>query len=71
MAKSSHSFDYDGFDGPSTTSSDPYAQLGLALRYFTPFKAYAELGVDCSCIFLLKHYVLGLTPRLCVGYKLY
>jgi hypothetical protein len=66
-----HSFDYDGFAGPTTDSYDPYAQAGIALQAFLPFKLYGEIGADCACVFLLNHYALGIAPRFSVGYQLY
>jgi hypothetical protein len=71
IAQSKHGFDYDGFEGPSTKSSDPYGEFGLALQYYTPIKIYVELGAELDYIFLLGHYAFGLTPRLSVGYKIF
>jgi len=71
ISRSHHAFDYDGFDGPTIDSTDPYARFGLALQYFTPIKLYGELGADFTDILLLHHYAMGITPRACIGYKLY
>jgi hypothetical protein len=71
LARSYHSFDYEGFSGPETTSYDPFARVGVALQAFLPCKLYGELGLDVSCLFLLNHTALGLTPKLCVGYQIF
>lgn len=71
LAKSIHSFDYDGFSGPDTISYDPYAGVGVALQAFLPCKVYGELGMDVSWLFLLGHNAISLTPKLCVGYQIF
>jgi|GEM_PF-2524452 len=71
ISKSRHVFDYDGFDGPTIDSSDPYMRFGLALQYFTAVRLYGEVGADLTDIFLLSHYAMGITPRACIGFKLY
>jgi hypothetical protein len=71
LAVSYHSFDYEGFQGPTATSADPCATLGLALQAFLPSKFYGEIGLDGVGVFLLNHYALGLMPRISVGYQLY
>jgi hypothetical protein len=71
LAWSYHSFDYEGFAGPTAWSFDPYANAGLALQAFLPIKLYGEIAVDFSDIFLIGHNLLGVTPKLCVGYQLY
>jgi hypothetical protein len=71
FARSYHSFEYDDYAGPTATSYDPYAQAGLALQAFLPNKLFGEIGADCSCVFFLDHYSLGITPRISVGYQIY
>jgi len=71
FAWSWHSFDYEGFAGPTTESYDPFMRVGLALQAFLPFKLYGEIGADWSCLSLLDHLAGGITPRLTVGYQLY
>jgi hypothetical protein len=71
LAYSEHSFDYDGFPGPSTKSRDPFARVGASAQYFTPIKLYAELGADWSCIFLKGHLAGGVTPSFRIGYQLF
>ena len=71
LSRSTHNFDYAGFAGPSTISSDPFIRAGFALQAFLPWKLYGEIGVDWSWIFLLNHHAVGLTPKLCVGYQIF
>jgi hypothetical protein len=71
LSFSKHSFDYEGFAGPTTTSADPFAEAGIALQVFTPIKLYVEVGADWSCIFLKGHQSGGITPEVRVGYQLY
>ena len=71
LAWSRHGFDYEGSGGPTASSYDPFAQGGLAFQAFLPYKLYGEIGVDCSCIFLIGNYALGITPRLGLGYQIY
>jgi len=66
-----HDFDYQGYAGPTATSYDPFARGGLALQAFLPWKLFGEIGADCSCIFLLDHYAIGIAPGLRVGYQLF
>ncbi|MGO8692096.1 MAG: hypothetical protein ACLQMF_00350 [Rectinemataceae bacterium] len=71
LAWSYHSFDYEGSTGPTASSYDPFAQAGIALQAFLPSKLYGEIGVDCTCIFLIGNYALGIAPRLGIGYQIF
>lgn len=71
VSLSSHAFEYDGFSGPTTTSSDAFVRAGLALQAFLPWKVYGEIGVDFTSIFLLDHTASSFSPKLCVGYQLF
>lgn len=70
-AWSYHSFDYEGFQGPTTDSWDPCAQAGMALQLFLPSKVYFELGADWSTVLFIDGPVGGISPRLSFGYQLY
>jgi hypothetical protein len=71
VAWSYHSFDYENYKGPATSSWDPFARLGLAVQVFLPSKFYGEIGADCTGFFLLNHFVFGITPRVSVGYQFF
>jgi len=71
ISHSTHSFDYAGLEGPSVTSDDPFARLGVAVQVFFPWKFYGEAGIDTTGIFLIDHLGFGLTPRIAVGYQLF
>ncbi|HUX41776.1 MAG TPA: hypothetical protein VMV83_11470 [Rectinemataceae bacterium] len=71
VSMSYHSFDYQNYAGPTTTSYDPFARAGIALQAYVSWKLYCEIGADCSCIFLLDHNAIGITPTIGLGYQLF
>ncbi len=71
LSFSRHGFDYDGFQGPQTTSTDPFAAAGLSLQYFTSIKLFGELGADWSTVLLKGHSAGGISPSLRIGYQIF
>jgi hypothetical protein len=71
LAKSWHSFDYQGAAGPSTTSLDPFVQAGLTAQFFLPSKVFFEPGATWTQVFLKSDAMGSIAPSLRVGYQLF
>lgn len=71
IAMSSHDFDYDGFEGPSATSTDPFMTLGISGQYIFPNKMFVEGGIDWIAIMHYGHTIQGVRPSLRFGYHLF
>ncbi|MDC7218398.1 MAG: hypothetical protein PQJ59_00555 [Spirochaetales bacterium] len=64
---SNFTFDYNGIEGTSIESGDPYGTAGLSLQYYFTRALYTEVGVDFRHIFYEDYSWGGILPFLSAG----
>jgi hypothetical protein len=64
-----HAFSYGDLAGPKTESFDPHARAGISARFLLPFRTYAEVGAEYSCVFYMNHVTGGIAPSVSFGYQ--
>ncbi len=71
LSKSEHSFDYGGFPGPETSSTDPYLGAGFAVHYYPAKRVFLEGAAEWTHILLRGSSYGSLAPALRVGYLVF